>query len=240
MKVELHCHTKYSHDSLLSHRLLYMKCVRKGIKYIAITEHNNLKGAQEFREYCRNRGEKVHVIPGEEIMTSEGEVIGLYLKDEIPRDLSPEDTIDRIKQQGGIVYVPHPYDEKRYKTVLSTDAIARNADSIDCIEAYNGRNISPEYEIKQNEIAERFHARKVIGSDAHTLIEIGRNYLETDIGPDTREAFLSMLDNCAFVKAPCIGVAHKLTKYARLIKLIGSGRFDEIHRIIVKRRGKNQ
>lgn len=115
MKIELHCHTKYSDDSLLLFHALYWKCVACGIRYIAITEHNNLRGAEAFASFCRKRGNKVSVIKGEEIFTSQGEIIGLFLDSEIEPGLSPEETILRIREQNGIVYVPHPYDQKRKK-----------------------------------------------------------------------------------------------------------------------------
>ena len=125
-KLELHVHTKYSHDSYFTFWLLHLMCRLRKITHIAITEHNNIRGGIAFKEYCRKRGEKINVIVGEEIMTNEGEIIGLFLEKEIESGLSPEETINKIKEQNGIVYVPHPYDEKRNKTVLTKDAIRRN------------------------------------------------------------------------------------------------------------------
>ena len=115
IRLETHCHTRYSKDSLLLHSLLYMKCRLCHIDAIAICEHNNILGALKFKEYCSKRKNKVFVIVGEEIMTSSGEIIGLYLNEEIPAGLSCDETIDRIINQGGVVYVPHPYDEKELK-----------------------------------------------------------------------------------------------------------------------------
>ena len=141
IRLETHCHTRYSKDSLLLHSLLYMKCRLCHIDAIAICEHNNILGALKFKEYCSKRKNKVLVIVGEEIMTSSGEIIGLYLNEEIPAGLSCDETIDRIISQGGVVYVPHPYDEKRSKTVLSEECIFSNSHRIDCMECYNGRNV---------------------------------------------------------------------------------------------------
>ncbi|MCI6030765.1 PHP domain-containing protein, partial [Dialister succinatiphilus] len=95
-RIITHVHTKYSHDSLLPFFLLYNKCIKKSVDYIAITEHNNIKGAVAFRNYCANKGNKIKVIIGEEIMTSEGEIIGLFLNQEIKPFQSPEKTVDEI------------------------------------------------------------------------------------------------------------------------------------------------
>lgn len=134
IRLETHCHTKFSKDSLLPFTLLYLKCKLCGISCIAITEHNNIIGATKFKEYCRKRKSNLCVIVGEEIMTESGEVIGLYLKKEIPQGLSCKETIAQIREQKGIVYVPHPYDEKRNKTVLKEECIKRFAPVIDCME----------------------------------------------------------------------------------------------------------
>lgn len=235
MKVELHCHTRYSDDSLLSLRFLYRKCKKRNIQYIAITDHNSIEGAKLFSQYCEERGGDVHVIIGEEIMTSEGEIIGLFLREKIEPGLSAEKTIDQIRFQNGVVYVPHPYDEKRYKTVLNKSAIERNKSQIDCIECHNGRNISELYSIKQNEIAEKYHITKVIGSDAHTLLEIGRNYNEVDIEPFDKEHFIEAFKHSTPHTAPCLSIAHKITKFAKMINYIQRGQYNEILRVINRR-----
>ena len=126
MKLETHIHTRYSHDSILCFGLLYIKLRLKGIDCVAITEHNNIDGGIEFKKYCDKRNSKISVIVGEEIMTDEGEVIGLFLSENIPSGLSADETIARIKNQKGLVYIPHPFDEKRNKTVLKTSVIERN------------------------------------------------------------------------------------------------------------------
>ena len=84
IRLETHCHTKYSKDSMLPFSLLYLKCRLCHINWIAVTEHNNIQGAIEFKKYCEKKKSKLHVIIGEEIMTFDGEVIGLFLKEEIP------------------------------------------------------------------------------------------------------------------------------------------------------------
>lgn len=231
-KLETHVHTKYSHDSMLPLWLLYIKCKLQKIDYIAITEHNNIIGALRFKEYCDKRGAKVKVIVGEEIMTSGGEIIGLFLHKEIKAGMTPEKTIADICKQNGVVYIPHPYDEKRYKTVLKEEYIKANLQNIDCIECYNGRNVKPSFSEKQEGVAERYGLTKVIGSDAHTIFEVGRNYILVDFAPDNVSAFKDAIKTARFHKSPCLHWCHWITKCDRVMKYILKGDFHALYRAI--------
>ena len=223
-RIEFHVHTKASKDSLLGAHLLLARCRVRGIDAIAITDHNEVSFALKYKEYFKKHG--VEIIPGEEIFTKEGEIIGLYLKERIKPGLSPEDTIAEIRRQGGLVYVPHPYDVKRAKTVLRPEALARIASQVDLIEKHNVRNIETGYSIKQNAIAEKYGLRKVVGSDAHTFYEVGRNYclVESVSRPD----LLRELSEAVFVEARCIKFAHTNTKLVKLLKMLGKGDFNGI------------
>lgn len=236
-RIQLHVHTKYSHDSILPFWMLYRKCLAKKIDYIAITEHNTIDGGVAFQQYCLTRGNKVKVIVGEEIMTTGGEIIGLFLNKNISPGRSPGQTIQEIKKQGGIVYVPHPYDEKRNKTVLKEVYIKRYSTDIDCIESHNGRNISKKFDIVQNEIANKYDLLKVIGSDAHTYFEIGRNYMESDIPPTSSYEFIRSIKSprCQYYIHDCLDFCHLITKFARIVILIKKGDFSGLCRIVYKR-----
>lgn len=237
MKIEIHVHTKYSKDSLQMFWLLYLKCRLNGIDAIAITEHNNVDGGLAFQRFCRQHGDKLNVIVGEEVFTDSGEIIGLFLKENIKPGLSVGETIAEIKKQGGIVYVPHPYDLKRNKTVLKEEYISEFRDSIDCIEIHNGRNISPDYDVKQKEIAEKYCITPVIGSDAHTTFEIGRNYMECADGIKIQngEVFMKCILHCEFHQSRCLKIAHKITVFEKLLKMLIRGEFREIYRVVIKR-----
>lgn len=234
-KIVTHVHTKYSHDSILPFFLLYWRCLKCGIQYIAITEHNNITGARKFQEYCQRHGDKLKVILGEEIMTTGGEIIGLYLHDNIPPMLTPGDTIQKIKRQGGLVCVPHPYDVKRYKTVLKEEYIKEFKSQIDCIECHNGRNISKDFDRVQNEIAEKYSIKKIIGADAHTFFEIGRNYMEMDYAPDNQNGFMKSLDHVILYKDDCLNFCHQLTRLDRIIKFLQKGDFYGLLRVVFRR-----
>lgn len=234
-RIIAHIHTKYSHDSILPFFLLYNKCLKCGIQYVAITEHNNIQGAQEFRAYCKKRGNKIKVILGEEIMTTGGEIIGLYIHDNIPAMHTPAETVKMIKEQGGIVYIPHPYDEKRLKTVLKERYIRELKNQIDCIECHNGRNISEMYDTKQYRLAEKYGIPKVIGADAHTYFEVGRNYMEMDFPPDNKENFLKSLQSVSLFPAPCLSFCHQLTRMDRIIQFLLKGDFYGLCRTIIRK-----
>ena len=234
-RLELHVHTKYSHDSIMPFWFLYLKCRLCGITHIAITEHNNIDGAMAFRDYCLVKGNKLKVIVGEEIMTTKGEIIGLFLNSVIRPMQSPYETIEAILAQNGIVYVPHPFDKKRYKTVLVEKAILENKDKIDCIECHNGRNISSDYSVMQERIADKYGLSKVVGSDAHTFFEIGRNYIDVLIEPQDRNSFKQAIKNGDFHKSKCLKCCHTITKIVRLIKFVQKGDFDGLYRVINKK-----
>lgn len=235
MKLETHVHTRYSKDSLLCFWPLYLKCRLLKIDAIAITEHNNIAGGIKFKKFCDKRGGHLSVIVGEEIFTREGEIIGLYLHKKIASKMSVENTITEIKKQGGIVYIPHPYDEKRQKTVLSESAIERNSDQIDCIEVFNGRNVFPFYAEIQKNIADKYRLKPVIGSDAHTWIEVGRNYMDIKYVPNDKKEFLDVIKNAEFHKRNCIFFSHKITVLVKLIKLGLRGDLYEMCQLIFRK-----
>ena len=236
-KTEFHVHTRYSHDSILSLFLLKILCKIKKIDTIVITDHNEIKGALKCKEKFKKSN--IEVIVGEEILTSCGEIIGLRLNKKIEPNLTPEETIRKIKLQNGLVYVPHPYDEKRYKTVLIESEIEKNKNDIDFIEIYNGRNVSELFGIKQQEIARKYNIKNIIGSDAHTFFEIGRNYILTD-KKITDDNIDFDANNVEFIKKKCITLAHKKTKLDRVLKYIFKGDISGLFRTINRRSKKTK
>ena len=166
MRTEFHVHTCASEDSFLTWPFILLAAKARHIDRIAITDHNELINALKYRKFLGRFG--IDVIPGEEVFSKDGEIIGLYLYKKIAPGLSAKETVEKIREQGGIVYVPHPYDAKREKTVLKKEALDAIASDVDLIEAHNGRNISGSYTVKQRHIAEEYGITKVVGSDAHT------------------------------------------------------------------------
>ncbi|MEG6584316.1 PHP domain-containing protein [Dendrosporobacter sp. 1207_IL3150] len=173
--VEMHVHTCFSKDSLMSLQQLAAACKQKKIDCIAVTDHNTIRGAVAFRAAYP----WIKVIIGEEISTAEGEIIGYFLAEEIEPGLSAKETIRKIKAQGGLVCVPHPFDKKR-SGVLKHKALLENLSDIDIIEAFNGRNINHCSNIEAFRFAEEYGKLKSVGADAHTANELGRCQLRID------------------------------------------------------------
>ncbi len=229
MKTEFHVHTRFSHDSILTALFIGIMCKLRNIKCLVITDHNEVKGAQKFQKKFKKYG--ISIIVGEEIFTKEGEIIGLFLKNKIEPNLSAKETIKQIKKQGGLVYIPHPYEPYRYKTVLQEKCIKDNKEAIDLIEIHNGRNRDKEISKRQEEIAKKYNLRGIIGGDSHTFFELGRNsiFLE-DI---SKEKILKAIEQGKVIsKKYAHPLAHFWTKIAKLLKMIGKGDINGICRAI--------
>jgi hypothetical protein len=168
--VDLHMHTDHSHDCATPVEVLLATARDRGLGAIAVTDHNEISGALEAASKAADFG--VKVIVGEEVKTaSQGEVIGLFLTEKIPRGMSMEETVAEIKRQGGLVYVPHPFD--RMHAVPDYEHLLDILDDVDAIEIYNPRVAIGSF----NEEAERFAAKYRIvagaGSDSHVAQGLG-------------------------------------------------------------------
>jgi predicted metal-dependent phosphoesterase TrpH len=168
--VDLHMHTDHSHDCATPVEVLLATAREQGLGAIAVTDHNEISGALEARSQAKAAG--VKVIVGEEIKTAgQGEVIGLFIERKIPRGLSMAQTVAEIKRQGGLVYVPHPFD--RMHAVPDYEHLLPILDEVDAIEVFNPRVAIGAF----NEEAVRFAAKYRIpagaGSDAHVAQGLG-------------------------------------------------------------------
>lgn len=232
--MEFHVHTKYSQDSILTKWFLLWKCKRKKIDCLAITDHNSIQGAFTYKDFFARHG--ILIVVGEEIFTKSGEIIGLFLTKKIEPNLSVAETIEEIKKQKGIVYVPHPYDLKRYKTVLKKEELIQHAKDIDLIEIHNGRNLLKEYSVEQKKIADETKISYVIGSDAHSMFELGRNYIQLEQASEvTPENLVDLVKTSHFQTKDCISWIHTYTKFVRGWKLLWKGDFNGIYRAINKK-----
>ncbi|MEZ5126559.1 MAG: glycosyltransferase [Thermoleophilia bacterium] len=166
---DFHIHSHHSKDCVMPVAAILERAREVGLDVVAITDHDTAAGGLEARKIAGRYG--VRVIVGEEVKTSEGEVVGLFLDETIPGGMSFAETIAAIKRQGGIVYVPHPFD--RLHTIPSPSVLRANVADIDVVEVFNSRLAFPGF----NELAERFAQRYRIpaaaGSDSHVLPGIG-------------------------------------------------------------------
>ena len=177
-RIDLHVHSSASFDCQVRPLDIARRCRALGLSPIVLTDHDSVEGARELQ------GHRIDVIAGQEVLTTEGELIGLFLTQPIPRKLSPEAAVQAIKDQGGLVYLEHPYDELRRR--LGEDAIERIADAVDIVEVWNGR-AGPEANAKAAELCATLGAAPGAGSDAHRLEEIGRAYVEMEAFEGPRE-----------------------------------------------------
>ncbi|CAN5731149.1 hypothetical protein BH20ACT14_BH20ACT14_14680 [soil metagenome] len=168
--VDLHMHTDWSHDCSIPVTDLLDHAEEIGLGGIAITDHNVFGGAREAVELAGDRD--LVVIPGEEVKTDgQGEVIGLFLEEEIPRGLSFADTIEAIREQGGLVYLPHPFD--RLHAIPDPATIHRHLAEIDVFEVFNARLLRDSFNDEALRFARKYRLLQGAGSDAHVVQGVG-------------------------------------------------------------------
>lgn len=193
MKVDLHSHTSFSPDSTTSPAVLVERAREVGLDRVAVTDHGDIEGAVLARSL-----DPELVIVGEEIRCRDRtELIGLFLRERVPMRLPVEETAERIRDQGGLVYVPHPF---AYLTRPSRRA-RRAMEVADVIEAYNSRAFWPAWNRRAREHGRRDGVAVGAGSDAHFPWELGQAWTEIPAFR-TREEFRSVLP-----EARAVGVA---------------------------------
>jgi predicted metal-dependent phosphoesterase TrpH len=168
LRVEFHCHTLYSKDSLTRIRDLLDTCQRKRIDRIVVTDHNEIQGALRAQELDPER-----VIVGEEIMTQKGEILAAYVTERIPRGLPPLEVIARLRDQKAFISVSHPFDRQRSGAWNLPDLLEISP-YVDAIEVYNSRCLSELPNQQAQAFAREHQLLGTVGSDAHTLKEIGQ------------------------------------------------------------------
>jgi hypothetical protein len=166
--VDLHMHTDHSPDCATPVEVLLATAREEGLGAIAITDHNEVSGALE----AAAKAEGIKVIVGEEVKTAtQGEVIGLFLREKIPRGMGLLETIAEIRRQGGLVYVPHPFD--RMHAVPGYEHLLAILDDIDAIEIFNPRVAIPSFNEEAARFAGKYRLTAVAGSDAHVAAALG-------------------------------------------------------------------
>ncbi len=194
--VDLHMHTDHSFDCATPVEVLLAEARARGLGAIAITDHNEISGAHEAREKAHG----LKVIVAEEIKTAgQGEVIGLFIEEKIPRGLSLRETIDEIKRQGGLVYVPHPFD--RLHSVPDYEHLLPVLDDIDAVEVFNARVAISEFNDEAVRFAAKYRIPAGAGSDAHVPQGLGsvRIRMRDFDGP---EEFLESLREADILRNP--------------------------------------
>jgi predicted metal-dependent phosphoesterase TrpH len=219
--IDLHCHTSASFDSLASPQSVVRAAASRGLTHLAITDHDRIDGALRARDAAPVG---LTVIVGEEVQTLDGDLIAVFIEKVLPAGLSAVDTIAAIREQGGLVGVPHPFDRSRGYGRRSGADLADIADMVDWVEAYNARVVpfrdDPNHQAAM--FALEHHLPALAASDSHTVMEVGVAYSAVQGDPRTPQGLLAALSTDIEM------FPHRATFYVRawtpLAKLIQSRR----------------
>lgn len=192
-RIDLHTHSYGSPDGCLTAQ--DYRAALKQLDYIAITDHGTVETAQQIKKELGKQG--VRIIIGEEIKTTDGEIIGLYLAKSIPEGMSPLETVRAIRAQGGLVYIPHPFETVR--SGISETGLAGIIEQVDIIETHNGRAIFQNKGSLAEEWAARYHLAAAASSDAHGRHGWGKTYSILKDAP-TKTSLIDLLKGASYSK----------------------------------------
>ena len=213
LHIDMHLHTHASWDCLSDPEKVLEKALARGLDRIAITDHDRIWAALEMARRYPDR-----IIPGEEVKTAEGiDVIGLYLKEEIPGGTPAREVCARVREQGGLVYLPHPYARGKGGSGRYAEELADHAD---IIEVFNARLHDPALNQAAADLAHRRRLPGGAGSDAHTLWEVGRARVELPAHPNRPDAFLEALGSAAVSGAASPHVVHLASTFAKVARRV--------------------
>jgi predicted metal-dependent phosphoesterase TrpH len=216
VKVDLHVHTMYSKDSIITPKELVYYAKKAGLNAVAVTDHNQVEGARKIAEET-----SFLIIPGTEVSSLHGHIVGLNVSEHIPRDLSADETVDRIHAAGGVAIACHPY--ALFKGSIGKHVTAK----FDAVETINASSFPfGSTSKKSSELADRLKLPKVAGTDAHYGPVIGRAFTVIDAEPNV-EALLK-----AIVKGHCSPAGKAISLSMRIQN---QGRFFKKY---LKNRGK--
>ena len=211
VKADLHVHTAYSIDSASPLEQIIARCLEVGINCLAIADHGTIAGALRLKEMA-----PFTIIVAEEILTLSGEIMGLFLSEEIPNKLPIEEAIARIKAQDGLVGIPHPYDTLRL-SAFRDKAFETIVPQVDIVEVFNSRSLSVRNSSKAWRLAHKYGKLASAGSDAHRPSEIGNAYVEM---PEFngKDEFLTSLAKGKIFGHRSNPLGHFVTTWTRLRK----------------------
>ncbi|HEY5639989.1 MAG TPA: CehA/McbA family metallohydrolase [Dehalococcoidia bacterium] len=218
IRADLHNHSYYSPDSIASPEELLRRATARRIDVLAVTDHDTTRGGLAAQGLAAKNFPGLRVIVGEEVRTRDGEILGLFLSEDVPRGLSAEETIARIKAQGGVAGAPHPYD--MFRSGLKPDVLERIATDLDFIEGLNARMVFSSHNDRAREFAESHGLPMSAASDAHSRREVGRAYVEM---PDFRTPaeFVESLRKGRLRGRLSSPLIHLWSRYAKMRRLMG-------------------
>ena len=213
LRVDMHVHTHASWDCLSDPERVLARAADRGVDRIAITDHNRIWAALEMARRYPDR-----VIPGEEVKTAEGiDVIGLYMNEEIPKGTPAREVCARVREQGGLVYLPHPYARGKGGSGRYAEELA---DHSDIIEVFNARLHDPALNRAAADLADRRNLPGGGGSDAHSLWEVGAARVELPHHPNRPEAFLEALRSARVAGVASPHLVHLVSTFAKVARRV--------------------
>jgi hypothetical protein len=196
----------------MSYDRLIESCLEKGINCAAIADHGTTKGARDLQKIAPFK-----IIVCEEVLTPCGEIMGMFLQQDLPAKLPVADAIKAIREQGGLVNIPHPFDRVRPSAFRNLKVLESIADQIDIIEVFNSRSLFPGAESRARAFAARHNKIISYGSDGHSPSEIGCAYVEMD-DFNSGEEFLSSLSTAKVYGRKSSPFIHLISSAARFRK----------------------
>lgn len=218
-RVELHAHTCYSKDSLLKPATVIAACQAKGIDKLVVTDHNTIAGALRLQGMAPQL-----IIVGEEIMTTEGELLAFFVRELVPAGLTPRETIARLRDQGAFISVSHPFDRLRHGA-WREEALLEIVHEVDALEVFNARCVFSADNAAALSLAQRYGKLKTVGSDSHTARELGRATVEIEpfalTGDEAVATFRANLATARFRTTLSSVWIHLASTYAKWMRRLG-------------------
>jgi predicted metal-dependent phosphoesterase TrpH len=220
--LDLHCHTSASFDSLADPMAVARAAASRGLTHLAVTDHDRIDAALHLRDVAPPG---LTVLVGEEIKTADGDLIAVFLREAVQPDMSAVETIAAVREQGGLVGVPHPFDGLRGFGRKSGAQLESIADLIDWVEVYNARVIGGSANEKAAEFAGQHGLPGVGASDSHTVLEVGVTYNIVTGDPSTPEGLLASLSTVDFRPGRASFYVRAWTPIAKIVQSSkGNGR----------------
>jgi predicted metal-dependent phosphoesterase TrpH len=220
--IDLHCHSSGSFDSLADPRSIMKAALARGLTHLAITDHDRVEVALRARDEAPDG---LTLIVGEEIKTRDGDLVAAFIEKLVPPGMTALETIQAVREQGGLVGVPHPFDRIRGYGRKSGARLEDIADRIDWIEAYNARVVGGSANERAAEFAHEQGLPGICASDSHTVLEVGVCYNAVEGDPGTPQGLLAALPTVDMHPSRATIYVRAWTPVAKTIqKLRGNGR----------------
>lgn len=211
--IDLHCHTSASFDCLASPESVVRAAAKRGLTHLAVTDHDRIEGALRARDTAPAG---LTVIVGEEVKTADGDLIALFLERAVPPGRPAAETIAAVREQGGLVGIPHPFDQHR-GSMLKDPRLAATGALVDWVEAYNARVIGGSGNERAAAFARELGLPGIAASDAHSVVEVGVAYNIVEGDPSTPAGLLAALRAMEIVPGRASYIVRTLTPISKLV-----------------------